>query len=388
MTVIWEPTLNEEGRKYLAIADKFAVEQCRPLVEEIDRVQRYPWENVKAAHEAGLTNMFLPNEHGGGGASLTSAVAVVEAVARECPSTAAILTTFQLGAEIILHAGTPEQKQKYLNETVAKGECVSFCLSELGAGSDPAGMTTIATPEKDGYRIRGEKFWIGNGTASLYYVVFAKTEPSAGARGITGFIVPKDAPGVVFDYMADKTGQRGSFTSNMKLDTWVPKDAIVGELNKGLSLALAGLDVGRVAIAGHALGMGLAAFDEAASRACARQTFGKPMIDHQGIGFKLADMAMRLSAARMMVYQAAQSFDEGRKIASLAAMTKVMATEAVQFACNEAVQIWGSMGYVKPTKVERLLRDQRINQIYEGASEIQRIVLTRAVKAAYSGRNA
>jgi alkylation response protein AidB-like acyl-CoA dehydrogenase len=387
MAVIWEPSLNEENRRYLEIAEKFALEHCRPLVEEIDRAQRYPWENVRAAHEIGLTRMFLPTEFGGGGASLTSAVVAIEAVARECPSTAAILTTYQLGAEVILHAGTPAQKKKYLAETVAKGDCVSFCLSELGAGSDPAGMTTSATPEKDGYRIRGEKFWVGNGTASLYYVVFAKTDPDAGARGITGFIVPKDAPGVAFDYMADKMGQRGSFTSNMKLDTWVPKDAIVGELNKGLSIALAGLDVGRVAIAGHALGMGMAAFDEAASRACARQTFGKPMIEHQGIGFKLADMAMRLSGARMMVYQAAQSFDQGQKIASLAAMTKVMATEAVQFACNEAVQIWGSMGYVKPTKVERLLRDQRINQIYEGASEIQRIVLTRAVKAAYSGRN-
>ncbi len=387
MSVIWEPTLNAEGQKYQAIAERIAVEHCRPLVEEIDRVQRYPWENVRAMHEAGLTSMFLPKEYGGQSASLVSAVAVIETLSRECPSTAAILTTFQLGAEVIQHAGNAAQKKQFLNETVAKGECVSFCLSELGAGSDPAAMTTTATPENDGYRIRGEKFWVGNGTASVQYVVFAKTDPSAGSRGITGFIVPKDAPGVVFDYMADKMGQRGSYTTNMKLDTWVPKDAIVGELNKGLGIALAGLDVGRVAIAGHALGMGMAAFDEAARRACERQSMGKPMIDHQGIGFKLADMAMRLSAARMMVYQAAQSFDEGRKISSLAAMTKVMATEAVQFVCNEAVQIWGSMGYVKPTKVERLLRDQRINQIYEGASEIQRIVLTRAVKAAYSGRN-
>ena len=312
---------------------------------------------------------------------------MVEAIAKGCPSTAAILTTYQLGAYIIQQVGTAAQKDRYLANGVAKGDCVSFCLSEKGVGSDPAGMETLATKEGDGWRIKGEKFWVGNGTASPYYVVFAKTDPNAGARGITGFMVHKDAPGVEFDYIADKMGQRGSFTTNIKLDTVVKADAVIGELNRGLKTALVGLNLGRIAIAGHALGMAMAAFEEAAKRACDRHTFGKPLIDHQAIGYKLADMAVEISAARTLVYQAAKAHDDGQDISAIAAMTKIFATEVTNRVANEAVQIWGSLGYVKPTKVERIYRDVRINQIYEGASEIQRLVITRAIRNAFMGKN-
>lgn len=387
MSVIWEPELPESSSRYQALAAQLTRDHFEPLAEEIDRVQRYPQENIDRLHAAGITSMFLPPEFGGAGATLTDATAVVEAVAKGCPSTAAIITTYQLGAYIVQRAGTPDQQDKVLTNAISKGLCVSFCLSEINAGSDPAGMETTAVAEGDGYRIRGEKFWVGGGKASVYFVVFAKTDPSAGSRGITGFLVEKNAEGVEVDFVADKMGQRGSYTTNLKVDTWVPESAIVGQLNQGLKLALIGLNLGRITISGHALGMGIAAFEEAASRACARIAFGKPIIDHQSIGFRLSDMAARLSSARMMVYNAAKAFDEGKgveEISTLAAMSKILATEATHFACNEALQIWGSMGYIKPTKVERLYRDQRINQIYEGSSEIQRLVLARAIKKEFS----
>ncbi len=341
---------------------------------------------MKILVESGLAQMFIGQDYGGAQATLVDATVVVEAMAKGCPSTAAIMTTYQLGAYVIEKVGTPAQKARYLQNGICKGDCVSFCLSERGAGSDPAGMVTAATPEGEGWRIKGEKFWVGNGTASPYYVVFAKTDPSAGARGISGFMVHKDAPGVSFDYIADKMGQRGSFTTNLRLDTWVPKDALVGELNKGLRNALIGLNLGRITIAGHALGMAISAYEEAASRACERQTFGQPLIDHQVIGYKLADMAVEISAARALVYQAAQAYDDGEDITAIAAMAKIFATEVTNRVANEAVQIWGSLGYVKPTKVERIYRDVRINQIYEGASEIQRLVVMRSIRKEFYSR--
>lgn len=387
MPAIWEPNLAPQAQRYQELAEKLTIEHFEPLVEEIDRDQRYPWENVKILNDTGLSRMFLPKEYGGEGATLTDATVVVETIAKGCPSTSAIFTTYQLGAYIIQQVGTPAQKDRYLKNGVAKGECVSFCLSERGAGSDPAGMECLATREGDGWRLKGEKYWVGNGTASPYYVIFAKTDPNAGARGITGFMVHKDAPGVSFDYIADKMGQRGSFTTNIKVDTFVKDDAVIGEINRGLKTALVGLNLGRITISGHAIGMAMAAFDEAARRACERHTFGKPLIDHQGIGNKLADMATEISAARTLIYEAARSFDAGQDISAIAGMCKIFATEVTNRVCNEALQIWGSQGYVKPSKVERIFRDMRINQIYEGASEIQRIVVTRAIRSAYMGKN-
>ena len=387
MGIIWEPELSADSARYKALAEQLTRDHFEPLVEELDRVQRYPYENVEKLHNAGITRMFLPKQFGGADAKLTDATVVVEAVAKGCPSTAAIITTYQLGAYIIQCAGTPAQQEQVLTNGISKGECASFCLSEMNAGSDPAGMETTAVREGDGWRIKGEKFWVGGGKASTNFVVFAKTDPAAGSRGITGFLMKKDTPGVVVDFIADKMGQRGSYTTNLKVDCWVPNDAIVGGLNEGLKLALIGLNLGRITISGHALGMAIAAFEEAASRACSRTTFGKPIIDHQSIGFRLADMAARINSARMMVYHAAKQFDAGAdvgEISALAAQSKILATEATQFVCNEAVQIWGSMGYIKPTKVERLYRDQRINQLYEGSSEIQRLVLTRVIKKEFT----
>src|SRR3984893_4708509 len=379
MTVIWQPVLSEEAGRWRAVADRLTQEHFAPLAEELDREQRYPWENVRRLVEHDLAGLLIPKQYGGRGGTLVATVAVVETIGTGCASTAAILCTYQLGAFPILLAGRDDQKRRYLGE-MAKGVATSFALSERNTGSDAAAIEATATREGDGWRLRGEKYWIGNGGASRYYVVFAKTDPSAGGRGISAFMVDKEEPGALVDELSDKMGIRGTQTSNLKLDIVVPDSARVGELNRALRLAFQTLNVGRVMVAAQSIGIALAAYREASRRAVERRAFGQPIIENQGIGFKLADMAVEISAARMMLYEAAKAHDEGRDVANLGAMAKLYASEVAHRATDGAVQIWGGLGYCKPTVVERLYRDQRILEIYEGTSEIQRLVLARALR--------
>ena len=384
MSVIWEPAFDDEVAHWRRIAERLTQSHFAPLAEELDREQRYPHENVRLLVEHKLAGLFVPKAYGGEGASLRATVAVVEAVGAGCASTAAILCVCQLGAFPVLLAGREDQKKFYLGEMV-KGVMTSFALSERAAGSDAAGIETTATQEADGWRLRGEKYWIGNGGASRYYVVFAKTDPAAGGRGISAFMVERDAPGVVIDEYSDKMGIRGTKTSNLKLDTLVHDSARIGDVNRALRLAFQTLNVGRIMVAAQSVGLALAAYREAAKRAVERRAFGIPIIENQAIGFKLADMATEISAARMMLYEAAKAYDEGVDVANLGAMAKLFASEVAHRAADAAVQIWGGLGYCKPSVVERLYRDQRILEIYEGTSEIQRLVLARAVRKEAEG---
>lgn len=379
MSVVWSPKLDNDAQGWLDIAAKLTREKFAPLADELDREQRYPWESIEELVSSGLAGIFIPREYGGQGASLTSTVAVVEHVGSGCASTAAILCACQLGAFPVLLGGTEEQKKKYLGE-MAQGIATSFALSERSTGSDAAAITTTAEREGDGWRIKGEKYWIGNGGASRYYVVFAKTDPEAGGRGITAFMVDKESEGVEIDELNDKMGIRGTNTSNLKLDTWVSNDAMVGEEGRALRLALQTLNVGRIMVSAQSTGLALGAYHTAAERAVERVTFGKPIIDNQGIGFRLADVATQLSAARLMLYEGARAYDAGEDIQTLGAMSKLFTTELSHMAADVAVQIWGGFGYCKPNLAERLYRDQRVLEIYEGTSEIQRLVLARAVR--------
>ena len=380
MGVIWEPRLDPVSKEWLARAQLATDRHFAPLAAEIDRDQRYPHESIPVLVESGLCGMFLPREFGGSGASLTALTAVAEAVSAGCATTAAIISTYQLGAFPILLEGRAEQKAKYLG-SLARGQSISFALSEQGSGSDAAALSTTAVREGDGWRLQGEKYWIGNGGISRYYVVFARTDPAAGARGISAFVVDKERPGVVVDHYSDKMGIRGTRTSNLKLDTLVGPEDLVGTENRALRLAFKTLDVGRVVVAGQALGIALAAYGAARDRSLARVAFGQPIVDFQGISFQLADVATSLSAARMMMYEAAAAYDRGENISTLGAMAKLHATEVAHRAVDVAVQIWGGEGYCKPSLVERLYRDQRITEVYEGTSEIQRLVIGRAIKA-------
>jgi alkylation response protein AidB-like acyl-CoA dehydrogenase len=379
MTVIWQPVLSAEATRWRAIAGRVAQEHFAPLAEELDRKQRYPWENVRRLVEHDLAGLFIPKAYGGQGASLSATAAVVETIGTECASTAAILCAYQLGAFPVLLAGREDQKQLYLGE-MAKGIATSFALSERSTGSDAAAIEATATRDGNGWRLHGEKYWIGNGGAARYYVVFAKTDPAASGRGISAFMVDKEQAGVVIDELSDKMGIRGTQTSNLKLDMVVPDSARIGELNGALRLAFHTLNVGRVMVAAQSLGLALAAYREASRRAAERHAFGQSIIDNQGIGFKLADMVVEISAARMMLYEAAKAYDEGRDVANLGAMTKLYASEVAHRAADSAVQVWGGFGYCKPSIAERLYRDQRVLEIYEGTSEIQRLVIARAVR--------
>lgn len=379
MTVIWNPPLDEAAARWQALADRLGRERFAPLAPELDRDQRYPWETIEALVENKFTGLFLPTQWGGQGANLATTVAAVETLGTHCSSTSAIMCAYQLGAFPILLAGTDRQKDFYLRE-MTQGRATSFALSERVAGSDAAAIEATAVREGDGWRIRGEKYWIGNGGASRYYVVFAKTDPDAGGRGISAFMVDKEEPGAVIDELSDKMGIRGTQTSNLKLDLVAPDSARVGELNRALRLALQTLNVGRIMVAAQSMGLAIAAFREAAARAVSRKAFGQAIGEYQAIGFKLADMATEISAARMMLYEAARAYDRGDDVSNLGAMAKLYASEVAHRVVDNTVQIWGGLGYCKPTTAERLYRDQRILEIYEGSSEIQRLVLSRAVR--------
>ncbi|HVR52683.1 MAG TPA: acyl-CoA dehydrogenase family protein [Pseudorhodoferax sp.] len=379
MTVIWTPPLDENSARWQALAERLGRERFAPLAAELDREQRYPWETIEALVAHKFTGLFLPRQWGGEGASLVSTVAAVETLGTHCSSTAAIMCAYQLGAFPILLAGTDAQKDFYLRE-MTQGRATSFALSERIAGSDAAAIEATAVREGQGWRLKGEKYWIGNGGASRYYVVFAKTDPAAAGRGISAFMVDKEQPGAIIDELSDKMGIRGTQTSNLKVDLVVPDSARIGDVNRALRLALQTLNVGRIMVAAQSLGLALAAFREAASRAVQRKTFGQPIGENQGIGFKLADMATEISAARMMLYEAARAYDLNQDVSNLGAMAKLFCSEVAHRAADNAVQIWGGMGYCKPTVAERLYRDQRILEIYEGSSEIQRLVLSRAVR--------
>lgn len=380
MSVIWEPPLSPDGQKWRELARKLSAERFAPLAEELDREQRYPWESVKVLVDSGLAGLFIGTEYGGQGASFDVVCAVIEEVSRACASTGAILTAYALGGTPVVLAGTEEQRRRYLGG-LASGQAVSFALTEVGAGSDAARIKTTAAREGDGWRLRGEKIYIGNGGASQHYVVFALTDPAAGTRGITAFMVDKDADGVVIDHLEDKMGIRGTQTSNLKLDTFVGEDAMLGELNRGMKLAMLTLNAGRITVAAQSIGVGLAGYDVASREAARRQTFGTPIIDNQGISFPLADVATRLTAARMITHRAACTYQENGDVSILGAMAKLDASEAAHRAVDTAVQVYGGAGYCKPCPAERLYRDQRILEIYEGTSEIQRLVIGRAIKA-------
>ncbi|MFV2084697.1 acyl-CoA dehydrogenase family protein [Micromonospora sp. LOL_021] len=380
MGVLWEPELDPAGATWLATARTLAAEKFAPLAAELDRDQRYPWEHVAAFVESGLTGVFVPTEYGGAGLSMQAVCAITEEVSRACAATGAILAAYELGAVPLLLAGTDEQRRLVLGDLL-RGRAVSFALSENGAGSDAAAITTTALPDGDGFRLRGEKIYIGNGGAAQHYVVFAKTDPDAGARGITAFLIDKDTPGAVIDRYEDKMGIRGTRTSNLKLDARVPADAILGERGRGLRLALRTLDLGRISVAAQGLGIAAAAYQLATAEAARRSRFGRTLLEHQGIGFRLADLATGLTAARLLTYQAARAYDDGASVSTIGAMAKLYTSEVAHRAVDLAVQVYGGEGYCKPCPAERLYRDQRVLEIYEGTSEIQRIVIARAIGA-------
>lgn len=373
--------LSEEHLAVQAAAREFAQKELKPGVIERDSKMLYPYEQIKKMGELGLLGMMVSPEYGGGGMDTLSYVLAMEEISKVDNSCSVIMSVNNsLVCWGIETFGTPEQKAKYLPK-LATGEWIgSFCLSEPEAGSDATSQRTTAVDMGDHYLLNGTKNWITNGGTSKLHLVMAQTHPELGSRGINCLIVETDSPGVMIGAKEDKLGIRSSDTHTiMYTDVKVPKENRIGEDGFGFKFAMKTLSGGRIGIASQALGIAGGAYELALEYSKQRTAFGKPIHQHQAIAFKLADMATEIEAAKLMVYRAAWLKDQHLDYTSASAMAKLYASEVAMRHTVEAVQIHGGYGFVKEYHVERLMRDAKITQIYEGTSEVQRIVISREV---------
>ncbi len=355
-----------------------------PFAAAVDAQARFPQEALDALAGAGLHAVHIPESYGGEGADALAAVIVIEEVARACASSSLIPAVNKLGTVPLLLSGSEELKRKYLSP-VARGEAMfSYALSEAGAGSDAASMKTRAVRDGDEWVLNGTKMWITNAGVSQFYTVMAVTEPGKGARGISAFVVEKSDPGVSFGAPEKKLGIKGSPTRTVILeDVRIPADRIIGEEGTGFSTALATLDHTRITIAAQALGIAQGALDYAIGYVKQREQFGRAVADFQGVQFMLADMAMKLEGARQLTYHAAGLSERamrGQRAPDLtfkSAAAKCLASDVAMAVTTDAVQLLGGYGYVSDYPVERMMRDAKITQIYEGTNQIQRMVMAR-----------
>lgn len=370
--------LTEEQELLRKSVREFADQYLEPIASEIDEESRYPAEIVAKLTEMDWMGIPYPEEYGGAGADYLSYIITVEEISRSCASTGIILSAHtSLACYPIYQYGTEEQKRKYL-VPLCKGEKLGgFCLTEPGAGTDAGSGSTTATLDGSEYVLNGTKTFITNGPVADTFVVFAKTDKTMGTKGISAFIVPKDSPGLKIGKHENKMGIRASQTSEVIFkDCRIPKENLLGEENKGFRIAMGTLDGGRIGIAAQALGIAQAALDESVKYSKERIQFGKPICSNQAIQWMIADMAKDIQAARFLTYHAAWCKDNGLPYSTEAAMAKLFAAEAASFHTSKAVQIHGGYGYIKGYKVERLMRDAKITEIYEGTSEVQRMVIS------------
>ena len=378
-------SLTEDERSLQDLARKFARAEMAPHSAECDRSGRFPIEVYKKAWELGLMNLNVPTEFGGSGLTLTQQCLIVEELARACAGMTTSIIANCLALEPILLGGTPEQKQRVLPAFCADYHLASFCLTEPGGGSDAGGLKTRAERSGDDYVLTGEKCFITNGPFASLYTVFATTDPSLQHRGICAFFVPRETPGVVPGKEEEKMGHRASATSTVRFEgARVPVANRLGGEGDGFSIAMRTLDQTRTPIGALATGIAQAALDHAAAYSLKRQTFGKPIAEHQAIQIKLANMAMELHAARLLTWHSAWTIDHGDRGSLESSIAKCFASDASMRIADEAIQIFGGYGYMKDYPVEKLLRDAKLAQIYEGSNEIQRIVIARQLLTAYA----
>jgi alkylation response protein AidB-like acyl-CoA dehydrogenase len=373
--------LSEEHLMIRDAARDFARTELLPGVIDRDNEQKFPADGVKKMGELGFLGMMTNPAYNGGGMDTISYVLAMEEISKIDASASVIMSVNNsLVCWGLEKFGSEEQKQKYLTRLTTGDIIGAFCLSEPEAGSDATSQRTTAVDKGDHYLLNGTKNWITNGSSASVYLVMAQTDASKGHRGINCLIVEKGMDGFIVGKKEDKLGIRGSDThSLMFTDVKVPKENRVGEDGFGFKFAMKTLSGGRIGIAAQALGIASGALELAAKYATERKAFGKPISEHQAISFKLADMATKVEAARLLVLKAAWLKDQGQNFDKESAMAKLYASEVAMEATVEAVQIHGGYGFVKEYHVERLMRDAKITQIYEGTSEIQRVVIGRAV---------
>ena len=365
---------NDLRESVRALAEK----EIAPYAGAVDEDHRYPQEAADALLKAGLSAAHIPTEFGGEGADALAVVIIIEEVARVCASSSLIPAVNKLGSLPLILGGTKEQKAKWLPQ-LAKGKGFSYCLSESEAGSDASALKTKAEFKDGSWVINGSKKWISNAGESEFYTVIAQTDPSKGSKGITAFIVEKSDPGISFGAPEKKMGFRGSPTREVYFDNvTIGDDRRISEVGAGFALAMDTLDHTRITIAAQALGIAQGALDVATKYSHERKQFGKEIFDFQGVQFMLADMAMNIEAARQLTYAAAVKSENGEKdLKFFSASSKCFASDVAMKVTQDAVQILGGYGYVSDYPVERMMRDAKLTQIYEGTNQVQRIVMAR-----------
>lgn len=362
------------------VAREFAEKEVGPLAEEIDKSGRFPEETFAKMVECGFTGIGIPVEYGGSGGDDIAKIIVVSEIAKKCGSTAAILSIHGIFGQTILRFGTEEQKKKYLPPVSNGGKKTAFALTEPNAGSDAAAVKTIAVSDGDDYVITGTKCFITGGNLADYVVVFASTDPTKGVKGLSAIIVPKETPGFSIGKVEHKMGIRASQTAELIFDNCrVPKENLLGKEGQGFKIAMIGLDGARIGVAAQALGIAEGALEESVSYMKERVQFGKPIAALQGLQWYISDMATRIECARWMIYRAAYLKVTGQPFTKEAAIAKLNASETASFVANKALQIHGGYGYMQDYPLERMVRDAKITEIYEGTSEIHKVVISRAV---------
>ncbi len=371
--------LSDEHEAIRSAVRELCTDKVAPHASEADETSTFPQASYDALRSADFHAPHIPEQYGGAGADALATCIVIEEIARACASSSLIPAVNKLGTMPLLLAASPAVKEKYLPPVAAGEAMFSYGLSEREAGSDTASMKTRAVPDGDGWVLSGQKSWITNAGVSQYYTVMAVTDPSAGARGISAFVVEASDEGFSVGAPERKLGIKGSPTRELLFDKCrIPSDRLVGDVGQGLKIALRTLDHTRVTIGAQAVGIAAGAVAAATAYVQERQQFGRPISDFQGVQFMLADMAMKTEAARQMVYRAAAASerDEG-SLGFLGAAAKCFASDVAMSVTTDGVQLFGGYGYTRDYPVERMMRDAKITQIYEGTNQIQRMVMAR-----------
>ena len=372
--------LTDDQKAFQSTAEKFAREIVAQRAAGIDKSGEFPSDVITAAAGYGLLGVTIPKAWGGAGRDYVSYALGIEAIAKASATVAVSLSvTNSLVAEVIAHAGRDQQRERWLRPLATGSALGAFALSEPEAGTDAANQKTKAVRSGDGYRITGRKVWVANAEEASVAIVFACTRPGLRGQGVTAFLIPMDTPGIRRTARADSLGVRGLGCMDLDLDITVGDDQVLGHVDQGFPLAMWALQGGRVAIAAQALGIGEAALDEALAHAKQREQFGQPIGNYQAIQWMLADMATELAAARMLTLKAAVAKDRQENSTVEASMAKLAASEAAHKAADKAMQILASAGYRRGSVVERLFRDVRATEIYQGTSEAQRMIIAANV---------
>ena len=373
--------LTREQELVQQMVREFAVNEVKPIAAEIDETERFPMENVEKMSKLGMMGIPFSKEVGGAGGDVLSYIIAVEELSKVCGTTGVILSAHtSLCASVINEHGTPAQKEKYLKDLCTGNKIGAFGLTEPGAGTDAAGQQTTAVLDGDNYILNGSKIFITKGGVAETFIIFAMTDKSQGTRGISAFIVEKSFPGFSVGKLENKMGIRASSTTELVMENCiVPKENLIGKEGKGFGIAMKTLDGGRIGIAAQALGIAEGAFDEAVAYMKERKQFNKPLSAFQGLQWYIAEMDVKIQAAKHLVYKAACLKQAGQPYSVDAARAKLFAADVAMEVTTKAVQIFGGYGYTKEYPMERMMRDAKITEIYEGTSEVQKMVIAGSI---------